>query len=243
MKRLISAALVATAMGLTLCGCEDKSSPSGTKTTADKVMDTAKDQAQKAADATKEAAAKAADATKAAASKAAAEMKQAASDAAAKTQQAATGATTATPTTPPPAAAPKTGTAPTTPAPTPSTVPPPAPASGAASGAADVPATATTAMKDYLSSLTGVTKKASAISSPADAAMAMPDLKTLTTKLQDSWNKLDSLAPGTKDKVKGMFADQLKPATQAFESQVKRISGMPGLGSVGDMLKGVKLFK
>lgn len=238
MKRLISAALVATAMGLTLCGCEDKSSPSGTTTTADKVMDTATEQAQKAADATKAAAAKAADATKEAASKAAAEMKQAASDAAAKTQQAATGATTPTPTTPPPAAAPK-----TTPAPTPSTAPPPAPASGAASGAADVPATATTAMKDYLSSLTGVTQKASAISSPADAAMAMPDLKTLTTKLQDSWNKLDSLAPGTKDKVKGMFADQLKPATQAFESQVKRISGMPGLGSVGDMLKGVKLFK
>jgi hypothetical protein len=224
MKRLISAALVATAMGLTLCGCEDKSSPSTDKTTAEKAVDSVKEQGKKAADATKEAATKAVDATK-----------EAASD----LKDKATGATTSTP----PAAAPKTGTAPIAPAPTPSTAPPPAPPPAPASGSADVPATATTAMKDYLASLTGITQKASAISSPTDAATAMPDLKSLTSKLQDSWSKLDSLAPGTKDKLKGMFADQLKPATSAYEAQVKRLSEMPGMSSVSDMLKGVKLFK
>lgn len=96
----------------------------------------------------------------------------------------------------------------------------------------------------YADQLSTLDSKLEGIKTKDDATKALPDIKTITDKINGYVENLNKIAPDAKTKLMAEWKDKLEPLTTKFRAQADRLMADEGIKSVlGDTLKNFKLFQ
>lgn len=98
-------------------------------------------------------------------------------------------------------------------------------------------------VETYLKSVGDATGLLSGVSSPLNAAAAIPKAKPLLDSIRKVSGELSALPADVQGAIRSEYGERLGTVGGSFQAQVDRLSSDRALSVVGELVKGISLFK